>query len=221
MDDGTTYDVRVYQTEVYKGAKVTTYKVRWKTDRRLWKEGFRNAALADSFRSSLLTAARRGEAFSLTTGRPASWQRDESAVTWYALTLDYTAAKWSYAAPNHRKSIAEALIDATEAMFTSDELSYPAVDIRRALRTWAFSDRLRGAAEPPEDLAAVVRWLNTATVPVIDLNRPGIGATHCRALLDRISRKQDGTAAAANTANRKRAVLNSTRSRSVPCLPTR
>jgi site-specific recombinase XerC len=191
-----------------KGAKVTTYKVRWKTDRRLWKEGFRNAALADSFRSSLLTAARRGEAFSLTTGRPASWQRDESAVTWYALTLDYTAAKWPYAAPNHRKSIAEALIDATEAMFTSDELSYPALDIRRALRTWAFSDRLRGAAEPPEDLAAVVRWLNTATVPVIDLDRPGIGATRCRALLDRISRKQDGTAAAANTANRKRAVLN-------------
>ena len=60
MDDGTTYDVRVYKTEVYKGAQVTTYKVRWKTNRRLWKEGFRNAALADSFRSSLLTAARKG-----------------------------------------------------------------------------------------------------------------------------------------------------------------
>jgi hypothetical protein len=59
MDDGTTYDVRVYKTEVYKGAQVTTYKVRWKTSRRLWKEGFRNAALADSFRSSLLTAARK------------------------------------------------------------------------------------------------------------------------------------------------------------------
>jgi hypothetical protein len=52
MEDGTTYDVRVYRTEVYKGAKVTTYKVRWKTAHRLWKEGFRNTALADSFRSS-------------------------------------------------------------------------------------------------------------------------------------------------------------------------
>ena len=58
--DGTTYNVRVYRTEVYKGARVTTYKVRWKIDRRLWKEGFRNAALADSFRSTLLTAARKG-----------------------------------------------------------------------------------------------------------------------------------------------------------------
>jgi site-specific recombinase XerC len=208
MDDGTTYDVRVYRTEVYKGARVTTYKVRWKTGHRAWKEGFRNAALADSFRSSLLTAARKGEAFSLTTGRPVSWRRDESTLTWYTLTLDYAAAKWPYAAPNHRKSIAEALTDATEAVLVSDEPPYPAEEIRRALRTWAFSDRLRGAAEPPDDLAAVVRWLKTATIPVADISGTGTGAAHCRALIDRISRKQDGTAAAANTANRKRAVLN-------------
>jgi hypothetical protein len=31
MEDGTTYDVRTYRTEVYKGVKVTTYRVRWKT----------------------------------------------------------------------------------------------------------------------------------------------------------------------------------------------
>jgi site-specific recombinase XerC len=208
MDDGTTYDVRVYKTEMYKGAQVTTYKVRWKTGRRLWKEGFRNAALADSFRSSLLTAARKGEAFSLTSGRPVSWQRAESTLTWYALTLDYAAAKWPYAAPNHRKSIAEALTDATEAMLSNDQAPYASAEIRRALRTWAFSDRLRGTTKPPEDLAAVERWLRTATVPVAELNRPGTGAARCRALLDRISRKQDGTAAAANTANRKRAVVN-------------
>ena len=29
-DGGTTYDVRVYRTEIYKGVKVTTYRVRWK-----------------------------------------------------------------------------------------------------------------------------------------------------------------------------------------------
>jgi integrase len=137
-----------------------------------------------------------------------SWQRTESALTWYALTLDYAAAKWPYAAPNHRKSIAEALTDATEAMLVSDDGPYPADEIRRALRTWAFSDRLRGATEPPVDLTAVVRWLQTATVPVAELSSPGLGAARCLALLDRVSRKQDGTAAAANTANRKRAVLN-------------
>lgn len=30
MDDSTTFDARVYQTEVYRGSEVTTYKVRWK-----------------------------------------------------------------------------------------------------------------------------------------------------------------------------------------------
>jgi integrase len=208
MNEDTTYDVRVYKIEVYKGAKVITYRVRWKTAHRLCKEGFRNRAQADSFRSSLLTAARKGEAFSLSTGQPISWKRDDSGVSWYALTLDYTAAKWPHAAPNHRKSIAEALTDATEAMLASTDPPYPAEDIRRVLRTWAFSDRLRGSTAPPDDLVAVEHWLRMVTEPVTDLHRPGAGTARCRALLDRISRKQDGTAAAANTANRKRAVLN-------------
>jgi hypothetical protein len=173
MDEETTFDVRVYKTEVYKGARVATYKVRWKAGHRLWKEGFRNAALADSFRSSLLTAARKGEPFSVSTGHPVSRKRDEPAITWYALTLDYTAAKWPYAAPNHRRSIAEALTDATEAMLAGEDPPYAAEEIRRALRTWAFSDRLRGTAEPPDDLAAIICWLQTATLPLADLSVRG------------------------------------------------
>ncbi len=65
MSGGTTYDARVYQTEVYKGTAVRSYYVRWKVGGKLWREGFRTAAQADSFRSALLTAARRGEAFGL------------------------------------------------------------------------------------------------------------------------------------------------------------
>jgi len=41
-----------------------------------------------------------------------------------------------------------------------------------------------------------------------DLTQPGTGAARTRALLDRINKKQDGKRAAANTANRKRAVLS-------------
>lgn len=69
-------------------------------------------------------------------------------------------------------------------MLVSYQPPYPVEEIRRALRTWAFSDRLRGAAESPADLAAVVRWLQTATVPVSELGRHGTGAARCRALLD-------------------------------------
>ena len=31
----------------------------------------------------LLTAARKGEAFSLATGRPTSWERKKADTTWY------------------------------------------------------------------------------------------------------------------------------------------
>ena len=93
-------------------------------------------------------------------------------------------------------------------MLAEDDPPYTAEEIRRALRTWAFSDRLRGQAEPPDDLTAVICWLESATRPVADLSRPEPAQPAGPALLDRISRRQDGAAAAANTANRKRAVLS-------------
>src|SRR5215471_17503337 len=100
-----------------------------------WWQGtegtLRNAAQADSFRSSLLTAARNGEAFSLTTGRPISWQRDKSSVSWYAFTLDYSGAKWPYVSPNHRRGIAEALTDATETMLIRDDPPCTPEQLRR------------------------------------------------------------------------------------------
>ena len=38
MPDEISYDARVYRTEVYKGSRVTTYKVRWKVGGRLWRK---------------------------------------------------------------------------------------------------------------------------------------------------------------------------------------
>ena len=208
-----TYDVRVYKTEVYKGKTVTTYYVRWKAGGQPWREPFRHSGQAQSFRSKLLSAAKDGEAFSITTGRPVSWERDkpkepaEKPIDWYALTLGYAAAKWKYASPNQRRSIAEALTDATEVLFTA-EAPWPRAEIRRALATWAYSARLRGQAEPPEDIAPVAKWLAASTIPVTALAEPETSGIYARAILDRISSKQDGTLAAANTANRKRTVLN-------------
>src|SRR5262249_55997655 len=128
-------------------------------------------------------------------------ERRESSLSWYALTLAYTAAKWNYVSPDRRRGIAEALTDATEAMLAVDENPYARDEIRRALRSWAFSSRLQGESEPPADLADVVRWLESATIGLEELVRPGGGTLRTRALLDRISRKKDGTLAAANTAN--------------------
>lgn len=212
MDD-ITYDVRVYKTDIYKGAKVTTYWVRWKCGSERHKEPFRNSAQAKSFRSKLISAAKDGKAFSIETGHPVEWERDKPKepgpppVTWYSLTLDYSKAKWKFASPNQRRSIAEALTDATEVLFVA-EPPYLRAEVRRALNAWAYSARLRGEFEPPEDIAPVIKWLAANTVAVTALADPETGGIHARAILDRIGSKQDGTLAAANTANRKRTVLN-------------
>jgi integrase len=212
MDD-ITYDVRLYKTEVYKGTKVTTYYVRWKVGGKGWREPFRHSGQAESFRSKLHSAAKDGEAYRMSTGRPVSWDRDapkESVtkpITWYQLTLDYSAIKWKFASPNQRRSIAEALTDATEVLFTS-ESPYTRAEVRWALQTWAYSARLRGESEPPEDITPIVKWIADNTIPVAALADPETSGIHSRAILDRISSKQDGTLAAANTANRKRTVLN-------------
>jgi len=213
--DYITYDVRVYALDVYRGAKVTTYWVRWKCGGRKFAEPFRHSGQADSFRGKLNSAAKDGKAFSMATGRPVEWERDKPkepaspALTWYSLTLDYANAKWKFASPNQRRSIAESLTDATEVLFTA-ESPYPRAEIRRALATWAYSARLRphAPAEPPEDIAPVIKWLSANTIAVSALADPGTGSIYARAILDRISSKQDGTLAAANTANRKRTVLN-------------
>ena len=154
MTDGTTYDARVYRTEVYKGSEVTTYKVRWKVGARLWKEGFRNAAQADSFRSALLTAARKGEAFSLATGRPTAWERAKADISWYEFACAYVDVKWKQASAKYRKDIARALTAATPVMLAEARGRPDDADIRRALVRWGFNTKQR--SDPPAEVAEVL-----------------------------------------------------------------
>ena len=204
----TTYDVRVHETHVRKGVRVTTYTVRWKVGPKRWSEAFRNKAQAESFRASLITAAKNGEAFSLKTGRPTSWQRRENAISWYTFSLDYAAAKWPYASPNHRRGIAEALTDATEVLLTAAKSAPAKEQLRAALRGWAYSARLQRGGEVPEDLVPVLRWLERNTVDMAELDPDGNGPAMARAVLSRLSAEQDGKPAAGSTANRKRMTFN-------------
>lgn len=103
------YDVKFWATDIYRGRKVTTYKVRWFVAHKSFKEPFRTAALAESFRAGLLSAARRGEAFDVETGRPLSMTRAAQDVSWYRFACDYTDMKWPTAAATYRRSISEAL----------------------------------------------------------------------------------------------------------------
>src|SRR5262252_2439301 len=147
MNDGdTTFDVRVYRTEVYKGVKVTTYRVRWKVGSQQWREGFRTGAQADSFRSALMTATRKGEAFSLATGRPVAWERAKAGISWYEFACAYVDMKWKQASAKYRKDIARARTAATPAMLAEVRGRPDDANIRRALTRWGLQHQ--AAHEP-------------------------------------------------------------------------
>jgi hypothetical protein len=140
MPDEISYDARVYRTEVYKGRRVTTYKVRWKVGGGLWKEGFRTAAQADSFRSALLTAARKGDAFNVNTGRPVAWERGKADTSWYEFACQYVDMKWKQASAKYRKDIARALTTASPALL-ADARGRPDDAIMRRARDAAARDQ--------------------------------------------------------------------------------
>ncbi len=201
MSGDVAYDVRIWKTGIYRGAKVTTHTVRWKVGARPWKRPFRTAAHADSFRAELLAAARRGEAFAIGTGLPVSWQRDDPGMSWHDFSCAYVDTKWKPASAKYRRAIAQALAAALPAMVEQAAGRPSDAGIRRAVLGWGYNARLRSSA--PAEHAAVLAWLSRNTKPVSALRRPA----ESRALLEAAVSRLDGARAAATSARRNRAVL--------------
>src|SRR5262249_19269270 len=116
----TTYDVRMWKTKVYNGQRGATYYVRWTVDGREWKVPFRNAALAESFRSELVSAVRRGGGFDVQSGRPVSMRRAAREMSWYAFACEFVDMKWPRVAATTRRTHAEALTSVTVLLFGND-----------------------------------------------------------------------------------------------------
>lgn len=159
-----TYNVKVRSVEARRGVKgrVVSYRLTWRVEAQVWRQTFGTRAQADAYRARLLVAARSGEPFLSNTGRPASWAPKPDRMTWYEFTLAYTDAKWPGISPNHRRGIAEALTDATEALLTRSAV-HDRDDIRAALR-WSYSERIRDRQGLPAEVAKVVEWLISNTV---------------------------------------------------------
>jgi site-specific recombinase XerD len=198
-----TYDVRVWKVEVYEGARTTSHRVRWAVAGRRWRETFRTAAHADAFRSELLRAARRGEAFVVETGRPASMARAERDVTWLVFAREYAAMKWPRLAPNSRRNTARALTTATLALITTDRGRPDDEQLRRALTGWAFNVGASTGRAPDDQTRRVLTWLERSTRPVTDLAKPAVA----RAVLHALTVTSEGTAAAPGTVQRLRGVI--------------
>ena len=102
--------------------------MRWKTgDVPPWKQPFRNSAQAESFRSELVAAARKGEAFRLDDGRPVSWGRQATTTTmsWYAFCVAYVDMNWKHAAAKRRATIAWALVTVMPPMIAANKGEIP------------------------------------------------------------------------------------------------
>ncbi|WP_158842918.1 tyrosine-type recombinase/integrase [Saccharothrix deserti] len=198
----TTFDVRIWKTEVWQGKTTTTYTVRWAVAGARFKQPFKTSALADSFRSKLVVAAKGGEAFSVETGLPVSTQRAENSMTWFAFACAYVDMKWDESAGNSRKGVAEMLTNATSVMLSTTRGKPDDKVIRRSLNGWAFNRNRRDSAAPTE-VRTALKWLTANTKQVSALQDP----TVMRAMLGRLAKKLDGTRAAPSTIRRKRAVL--------------
>lgn len=200
----TTYDVRIWKTQVYRGKKSNTYYVRWAVAGKRWKEPFKTKALADAFRSALVTAARTGEAFDVETGRPVSMRRVSNDMSWYDFACSYVDMKWPRAAATTRRTNSEALTTVTTSMFTTTHGKPDDALIRRALYRWGFNTTHRDSEECPADVREALKWISSHTRPVSSLTNAAV----LRGVLDGLTLKVDGKPTAPSVVSRKRRILN-------------
>ncbi len=198
------YEVRVQGIRTQKGVQRDTHTARWVVGGKRFGKSFRTKALAESFRSELLIAERRGVAFDMESGLPEPMARKLSAQSWLTLAMDFADSKWPHSAAKHRASIADALATLTPALLTS-ERGRPAPDeLRAALYGWAFNKGRRDTEEMPADVARIIKWATENTADVTALSDSGL----VRKALDRAALRLDGSGAvAANTINRRRGIF--------------
>lgn len=196
------FEVRIYGVSVYRGARGSTYAVRWQVQGQRFRRTFATKKLADGFRAQLQVAVQGGKAFVVENGLPVSMQEPAPETTWLAHATTYVDTKWPHASPRHRRGIAEALTDITVATLP-DASGIPDVDrLRHVLFRRTFNTSARSAVEVRD--GDVIAWLEQHSVPLADFNSSAV----LRKALNRIALRQDGRPAAASTIARKRATLH-------------
>lgn len=174
---------------------------------RSFSKWFEYDAQADNYRSTLITAARRGEGFDTDTGLPESLTRQQQAVTWLDLACRYVDLKWPHIAAKSRTSVAGSLATVTPVLVTTTRGMPDAATLRAALYGWAFHTANRSASQLVGDEAAALAWARSHSLKVTALDEPDRRSMLVRRALDALALTLDGQPAAATTIARKRAVF--------------
>lgn len=198
----TTYDVRIWKTEVYKGKRGTTYSVRWSVNGKAKREPFATAALADAFRSELKTAQQNGERFDVETGLPLSKLKAAANISWYDFALKYVDAKWDRSSAHQRRNVADTLVLATTALLRTASTGHASREIRVALREYGFNTARRTSA--PADVSGVLNWARRSSHNLSALTDT---ATMNR-VMDALSTKLNGKPAASSSVRRNWTIFN-------------
>jgi integrase len=196
-------DVRLRKIQVNMLAhRKKSYTVRWVVARRATSRTFATRALADHFRSDLMQAVNRGEAFDLDSGLPDSMVPARDTLTWLDLVRRYVQMKWPAAAAKSRDSMTDSLATVTPVLVRDTPGRPDAALLRRALRAHDLPPSSRLLVAPAEIVAAL-RWLEKASLPLPDLMEAAV----VRPALEALALRLDGRAAAATTTRRRRSVF--------------
>ncbi|MEV0645534.1 site-specific integrase [Phytomonospora sp. NPDC050363] len=205
----TSYDVAIYEVRERKDSKTNPFNVRWRVADKTRSKVFRTLGLAKGFRNRLQDAAQNGEPFDVLTGLPVKLALKEharlaaaNAVSTHAHFAEYIDHKWPVSAGNRRKALAEVLTDVTCALLPERPDRPDATTLRQALYRHAFNTRDRSLVAA-ECTAAALQWAADNAPPLTDL----ADLAKLRALLDALSRKQDGKPASASYYSKRRRIL--------------
>lgn len=201
-------DVRVWKVNKV-NSKRAPYQIRWTVAGKVKASSFATVALAESRRSELWQAMRRGEAFDVETGLPESELRAAAAKkntkpdpSWWDFCREYMAARWRTTAAKTREGIADSLATVALAMMGDGGKVPTLEEVRLAVR-WTVVPAHKGE-EPPPELQAACTWLSARSLPLSALTDPKVQ----RDVQYRLSFKLDDTPAAGETYKRRRRGFN-------------
>lgn len=205
---GYSFDVKLWKVSKT-GRKSRPWRLRWVVAGQVHGDTFTTSALAESRRSELWQAMRRGEAFEHASGLPESEVRAaveaadaKPALRWFEFCRKYMAGRWRTSAAKTRESMADGLATVALAMVKREDGAPEDRLLRLAFR-WGIVPANAGQ-EPPGELKAAYDWLTTADRPVVDL----ADAEVFEDVLYRLAYRMDGTPAAGDTYKRRRRALN-------------
>ncbi|MFJ9416235.1 tyrosine-type recombinase/integrase [Streptomyces sp. NPDC101227] len=201
-------DVRVWKVSKI-ASKKAPYQLRWVVAGKVRHATFPTVALAESRRSELWQAMRRGEAFDTETGLPESEIRAAAAKkntrpdpSWWNFSREYMATRWRTTAAKTREGLADSLATVALAMMGEGAKAPSLEDVRFAVR-WAVIPAHKDE-EPPPELQSACAWLSARSLTLSALTEPMV----LRDVQYRLSFKLDDTPAARETYKRRRRGFN-------------